>query len=143
MFIGEHSHSIDEKGRLSIPAKFRPAFKQGIIITRGVDHCLWLYTMPEWRRLAEKLAALPITQQKSLAFARLMLAGAWDAKLDSQGRVIVPDYLREFGNISKQVIVAGLLNRVEIWDAKKWAEYKKSAEQNSEDIAAGMAELGV
>lgn len=143
MFIGEHSHTIDNKGRLSIPAKYREALSEGVVVTRGLDHCLFLYSRTEWEKIAKRLAELPISQKSSRAFSRLMLAGAWDAELDSQGRVIVPQYLREYAGVNKHVIVAGLYNRVEIWQEDAWQEYKQKTEAGSDEIAEGMADLGI
>jgi MraZ protein len=143
MFIGEHSHTIDNKGRLSIPAKYRESLSEGVVVTRGLDHCLFLYTRTEWEKIAKRLSELPISQKSSRAFSRLMLAGAWDAELDSQGRVIIPQYLRDYAGVSKHVIVAGLYNRVEIWHEDAWQDYKQKTEANSDEIAEGMAELGI
>jgi MraZ protein len=143
MFIGEYQHSVDEKGRLAIPVKFRAALAGGAVVTRGLDDCLFLYPMAEWRELATKLAALPISQKNTRAFSRLMLAGAMDVELDKQGRVILPEYLRKFAAMGKKVVVAGLYNRLEIWDEEKWQQYKTGTEQASGDIAEAMAELGV
>ena len=143
MFIGEHSHTIDEKGRLSIPAKYRAQLAQGLVVTRGLDGCLFLYTQAEWKKIAGRLAALPISQRQSRAFVRLMLAGAWDAKLDSQGRVIIPDYLRGYAGIAKHVTVAGLYNRIEIWNEDAWQEYRAKAEKSSDEIAESMSDLGI
>lgn len=143
MFIGEYSHTLDEKGRVSVPAKFRLRFKEGVVVTRGLDRCLFVYPRSEWEIMAEKLSRLPITRPDSRAFARLMLAGAWDAELDSQGRVIVPEYLRQYASIEKHVVVAGLYNRVEIWDEDGWQAYKSKAEVEHESIASGMSELGI
>lgn len=143
MFIGEYSHTLDEKGRVSVPAKFRLRFKEGVVVTRGLDRCLFVYPRSEWEIMAEKLSRLPITRPDSRAFARLMLAGAWDAELDSQGRVIVPDYLRQYASLQKHVVVAGLYNRVEIWDEDAWQTYKSKAEVEHESIAVSMSELGI
>ncbi len=143
MFIGEYSHNLDDKGRLAIPAKFRAALKKGAVVTRGLDSCLFLYTKAEWEKLAEKLASLPISQANSRAFARLMLAGAMDVEMDKQGRAILPEYLRKFANLTKSVVVAGLYNRLEIWDSEKWNVYKSQTESESGAIAERMAELGV
>ncbi len=143
MFLGEHSHSIDQKGRVSVPAKFRRPLAKGIVVTRGLDHCLWLYPKNEWGIIARKLAALPITQQKSRAFARLMLAGAWDASLDTQGRLMLPEYLRLYAGLKKHVTIAGLFNRLEIWDEDAWQEYRRRTEAESDSIAEGLAELGL
>lgn len=143
MFIGEYSHTIDEKGRLSVPVKFRGDFHGSIVVTRGLDHCLWLFPESAWRQLAERLAKLPLSQKKSRAFARLMLAGAWDSTLDTQGRVAVPEYLRTFANLGKHVTVAGLYSRLEVWNEDAWHTYRAATEAAGEDIAEGMAELGV
>lgn len=143
MFIGEYSHNLDEKGRLAVPKKFRTALSKGAVVTRGLDNCLFLYTKAEWTKLAEKLANLPFSQANSRAFARLMLAGAMDVSVDKQGRIILPEYLRDFAGLKKSVIVAGLYNRLELWDDKKWADYTKKSEAASADIAEQMAELGV
>lgn len=143
MFIGEFHHSIDEKGRLAIPVKFRSAFKTGAVVTRGLDKSLFLYTNQEWKKLAEKLANLPISQSKSRAFARLMLAGAMDVSLDKQGRIVLPDYLRSYCSLNKKAVVAGLYNRVEIWSEEEWERYKQQTENSSNDIAEALGELGV
>jgi MraZ protein len=143
MFIGEYTHSIDQKGRVAVPAKFRVDLQRGAVVTRGLDSCLFIYTKKEWQKLAEKLTAVPLGQKNSRAFARLMLAGAMDAELDSQGRVVIPEYLRQFASLQKKVVVAGLYSRIEIWDHDKWQNYKAATEKNSEDIAERMGELGV
>lgn len=143
MFIGEYGHNLDEKGRLAIPVKFRAALNKGAVVTRGLDNCLFLYTKTEWAKLAEKLAALPFSQSNSRAFARLMLAGAMEVEIDKQGRVVLPEYLREFASLKKNVVLAGLYSRAEIWDEEKWKIYKTQTESNSNDIAEKMAELGV
>ncbi|HLD31172.1 MAG TPA: division/cell wall cluster transcriptional repressor MraZ [Patescibacteria group bacterium] len=143
MFIGEYKHTIDEKGRLAVPVKFRAQLSGGAVVTRGLDNCLFLYTEEEWKNLAERLAKLPIGKANSRAFARLMLAGAMDVSLDKQGRVILPDYLRKYAAVGKNVVVAGLYNRLEIWDEAKWEEYKSGTESSSGDIAEQLGELGV
>ncbi len=118
MFIGEYHHSIDEKNRLAVPTKFRLDLSKGAVVTRGIDSCLFLYTKKEWEKLAIKLADMPISKSKTRAFARLMLAGAMDVNLDKQGRVIIPDYLRRYASIGKKAVVAGLYNRLEVWDER-------------------------
>lgn len=143
MFIGEYNHSVDPKGRLAIPAKFRALLKNGAVVTRGLDNCLFLYPKEVWITLAQKLANLPISRANSRAFARLMLAGAMDVDFDSQGRVMLPEYLRKYAQIKKSVIVAGLYDRLEIWDEDAWSAYKQNAEDNSGDIAEALGELGV
>lgn len=143
MFIGEFSHNLDDKGRMAIPVKFRPELKKGAVVTRGLDSCLFVYTKSEWEKLASKLAALPISQANSRAFARLMLAGAMDVAIDGQGRVMLPEYLRQFAALKKNIVVAGLYNRLEIWDNEMWQKYKTQTEAESGIIAERMAELGV
>lgn len=143
MFLGEYSHSIDDKGRLAVPAKFRSALNKGAVVTRGLDGALVVYTQTEWKTLAEKLASLPISQQNSRAFARLMLAGAMDVKLDKNGRLTIPEYLRNYAGIKKNVIVAGLFNRLELWDEKAWNTYKTKTEAKGSDIAEQLGELAI
>lgn len=143
MFIGEFQHNLDTKGRMAVPAKFRADLMGGAIVTRGLDRCLFVFTRPEWQKLAEKLVALPIAQANSRAFARLMLAGAMDVEIDSQGRVLIPDYLRTYAGLTKQVIVAGLYSRLEIWDEATWGKYKAKTESASEEIAEKLGELGI
>ncbi len=143
MFIGEYQHNLDEKGRLAVPAKFRAKLGKGAVVTKGLDNCLFLYTMDEWEKLAPKLASMPISKSNTRAFARLMLAGAMDVQLDKQGRIILPEYLREFGKITKKVIIAGLYNRLEIWDEDSWNKYKKGTEKDSVEIAEALQGLEV
>ena len=143
MLLGEYKHTVDEKGRVAVPAKFRDAFAAGAIITRGLDHSLFIFSMAEWEALARKLVALPIAQSNSRAFARLMLAGAMDVKLDQQGRILIPDYLREYATLGRQVVLAGLMNRIEVWDAELWAGYKAKTESASDHIAEQLGELGI
>jgi len=143
MMIGEYSHNIDDKGRLAIPVKFRHVLSKGATVTRGLDNCLFLYTKNEWDKVAEKYANLPIAQANSRAFSRLMLAGAMDVELDKQGRIILPEYLRKFASVKKNVVIAGLYNRLEIWDEELWNKYKGQTEAESGAIAEKMAELGV
>lgn len=143
MFIGEYSHSIDEKGRLAVPAKFRVELEEGAVVTRGLDNCLFIYTSQEWNSLATRISQLPISQANTRAFSRLMLAGAMDAQVDKQGRIMVPDYLRSYAKLKKKVVIAGLYNRLEVWDADVWADYKYHTEEESGEIAEQLGELGV
>lgn len=143
MLLGEYQHNLDNKGRVAIPAKFKEKLTAGAIITRGLDNCLFVFASKEWESLAQKLVALPLAQANSRAFVRLMLAGAMDTAIDGQGRILIPDYLRRYADLKKQVIIAGLYNRVEIWDAERWSEYKKKTEGASEEIAEKLSELGI
>ncbi|MGB7958000.1 MAG: division/cell wall cluster transcriptional repressor MraZ [Minisyncoccia bacterium] len=143
MLLGEFKHNLDIKGRMAIPAKFRDKLEAGAIITRGIDNCLFVFANNEWEILAKKLVALPLAQANSRAFARLMLAGATDVELDNQGRILIPDYLRKYAGLSKSVIVAGLYNRIEVWDEAAWTTYKVKTESSSEEIAEQLGELGI
>lgn len=143
MLLGEYQHNLDNKGRVAIPAKFRDRLSAGAIITRGLDGCLFVFANKEWETLAQKLITLPLSQANSRAFVRLMLAGAIDVSLDNQGRVLIPDYLRKYSDLKKSVIVAGLYNRIEIWDTEKWHAYKTKTESSSEEIAEKLGELGI
>jgi len=143
MFIGEYQHNIDLKGRVAVPAKFRNKLSGGAVVTRGLDKCLFLFSTEEWTKLAEKIINLPLTQANSRAFARLMLAGAADCEIDAQGRILIPDYLRKYAGLTKEVTVAGLYNRAEIWDSAHWNSYKTETEERSEEIAERMSELGL
>lgn len=143
MFIGEYHHQLDTKGRVAVPVKFRAALGKGAVVTRGLDRCLFIYPRPEWQKLADRLAKLPISQANTRAFARLMLAGAMEAPLDKQGRVMLPEYLRTYARITRPVVFAGLSNRVEVWDEAGWETYRTSTERSSTDIAEALGELGV
>ncbi len=143
MFLGEYNHTVDEKARIAIPAKFRKSLAKGAVVTRGLDNCLYLYPMSEWKILAEKISKLPMSQANSRAFSRLMLAGAMDVELDAQGRVVLPEYLRTYAGIAKKAVIAGLYNRFEIWDEEKWNVYKSNTEKGGNDIAEKLGELAI
>jgi len=143
MFIGEFQHSIDTKGRIAVPAKFRKKISGGAIITRGLDQCLFVFTKKDWETLADKLIKLPLAQANSRAFVRLMLSGASDVDLDSQGRILVPDYLRKYATLRKSAKVIGVYNRMEIWNEGLWDKYKEKTERSSDVIAENMADLGI
>lgn len=143
MFIGEYHHAVDDKGRLAVPVKFREEIGETVIVTRGLDSCLFMYTQQEWNGLAERLSKLPLAKANTRAFARLMLAGAMELEVDKQGRVILPDYLRKFAGLKKKVVIAGLLNRLEVWDSAAWQKYQTGTERNAGDIAEALGELGV
>ena len=143
MFIGEYLHNLDEKKRLSIPAKFRASLANGCVITRGLDRCLWVYPKDVWQGFAEKIGSLPITQKDARSFARLMLAGAQECDLDKSGRIVMPKYLQDYANIKNRVAVNGVYDRIEIWPEDKWQEFKKGMEDNSDEIAEHLSEIGL
>ncbi len=143
MFIGEYTYLIDEKKRLAIPAKFRKELGAKAVVTRGIDNCLVIYPLPEWKKLAKKLESLPSSRSDSRVFVRIMLSGAVDVELDKLGRILVPDYLKNYASLKKNVSILGLSNRIEVWDEEKWQEYKKKTETEVGDIAERLKELGV
>ncbi len=143
MFIGEYNHSLDNKGRIAIPAKFRLALKKGAVVTKGLDNCLFLYSKEQFKEIAKKFAALPISQAKARAFSRHMLAGAMDVEFDNQGRITLPEYLRKFSSLRKKVVIAGLYDHLEIWDEGAWDKYKGESEKNSNAIAEALGGLGI
>lgn len=143
MFIGEYTHSLDAKGRVALPAKFRQKISDGAIITRGLDRSLFVFNKSDWEVLAQKIQALPLTNANSRAFARLMLSGAAEAEFDAQGRILIPEPLRQYAGLKKQAVFAGVYNRVEIWDEASWKSYKSKTEASSDDIAEKLGELGI
>jgi len=143
MFIGEYSYSIDEKKRLGMPPKFRKLLEKGGVITRGLDNCLFLYSNDEWEKLAKKLSEMPLSRADARGFARIMLSGAMEVEFDNLGRILVPDYLKNYAGLKKKAIVAGLYNRIEIWDEENWKSYKAVTEKEAGDIAERLNELGV
>jgi MraZ protein len=143
MFIGEYKHNIDEKGRLAVPVKFRNLLKKGAVVTHGLDNCLFLYPREQWQKIASKLANMPVSQARARAFSRFMLAGAMEVDFDNQGRITLPEYLRVFAALKKKAVIAGLYDRLEIWDEDSWDKYKSGAEKESTNIAESLGELGV
>lgn len=143
MFIGEYSHTIDNKRRLAIPSRFRKGLGRKAVITRGLDNCLFVFPAEEWGVLAQKLGMLPLGQSDARGFIRLMLAGAMDVSLDGLGRILVPDYLREYASLKKQVVVTGVFNRLEIWNESLWKQYKGRSEKEIGNMAERLGELGV
>jgi len=141
MFVGQYSHNIDSKGRLAIPAKFRPELKKAVV-TKGLDNCLFLYTKKEWDKIASDIASRPFTKSNNRSLARQMLAGAMEVEIDKQGRIIIPEYQRNFAGLSKKVVVAGLYNRLELWDEDKWNENIKYTESNANEIAEALENIG-
>ena len=141
MFMGEYNHTIDAKGRLIIPAKFREALGEEFILTRGLDGCLSIYPMDEWKSFEEKLKALPLTDKNAREFLRFFVAGATSCELDKQGRILVPSTLREFAGLEKEVVLTGNLTRIEVWSKEKWIENSNYDDMDS--IAASMQEMGI
>ncbi|MBX4190295.1 division/cell wall cluster transcriptional repressor MraZ [Candidatus Parcubacteria bacterium] len=143
MLIGEYKHIIDAKKRLAVPSKLRKELGEGAVITRGLDNCLFVFPREYWNKLAERLGNMPLVQQDSRAFARLLLSGAMEVDFDSLGRVLIPEYLKTYADLKKTAVVAGLYNRLEIWDEQRWESYKANLEKNSDSIAEKLRELGI
>jgi MraZ protein len=143
MFLGEYQHSIDQKGRVIMPAKFREELADGLIVTMGLDDCLFVYTPAEWSKLEDKIREMPLTDKSARAFTRRLLSGATKGAPDKQGRVMLPQNLRDFAAIKKDVVVIGVGNRAEIWDKARWAKYAADTESSYSEIAEELTGLGI
>ncbi len=141
MFMGEYNHTIDAKGRLIIPSKFREILGDAFVVTKGLDGCLFVYDNQEWKRFEEKLRSLPITNKEARQFVRFFLAGATEAEVDKQGRILIPNVLREFAEITKDVVLVGVGSRIEIWSRERFEE--TASFEDMDEIAEHMAELGL
>jgi MraZ protein len=143
MLIGEYKHTLDEKKRLSLPAKFRKELGKKVVVTHGLDNCLFLYPIKEWEKISEKLGALSIGQADTRGFNRIMLAGAVELDVDSAGRVLLPEFLRDFAFIKSKAVYAGVHSRVEIWDEDSWKSYKDKVLKQADQLAQKLGEIGV
>lgn len=143
MFMGEYHHSLDEKGRLIVPSKFREPLDGRCVVTRGLDNCLFMYPVPEWEAMEAKLRQLPLTQRDARAFVRFFFSGATDLDLDKQGRIMIPPNLREFADLEKDVIVIGVSTRIELWSKGVWESYVEEAESSFDAIAEKIVDLGI
>lgn len=143
MFLGEYTHTIDPKKRLSIPTRLRKELGGTVVITRGPDHCLFLYPQVTWQVIAEKLSRLPLGQADTRNFVRFQLAGACEEELDSLGRVLVPDLLKNYAGLGSKAVIVGVFDRVEIWSPERWADVQKRTEENADRLAERLGELGV
>ena len=141
MFMGEYNHTIDTKGRLIIPAKFREQLGNEFVVTKGLDGCLFVFPMNEWELFEQKLRTLPLTQKSARKFTRFFVAGATECELDKQGRILLPQTLREFAQLEKDVVLSGNLKRVEIWSKANWTD--NNAYDDMDDIAEQMTDLGL
>ncbi len=143
MFYGEYQHSVDPKGRVIVPAKFREGLGEKFIVTKGLDNCLFAYSMSEWTNLEAKLKSLPLANKDARAFIRFFFAGASECEVDKQGRILISQNLREYAALEKDVYIIGVSTRVEIWDKSKWESYSSDDNVNPDNIAEKMAELGI
>ena len=141
--MGEYHHTLDAKGRLIVPARFREGLGDTFIVTRGLDHCLFAYPMSEWRDIEEKLRSLPLTKADARSFVRFFFSGAVECELDKQGRIMLPMNLREYAGIDKDAVVIGVASRIEIWSKEKWESYVQAAEQSFDQIAESIVDLGI
>ncbi|MEK7644795.1 MAG: division/cell wall cluster transcriptional repressor MraZ [Patescibacteria group bacterium] len=143
MFIGQYTHTIDDKNRLSLPVKFRKEMGKRVIITPGLDGCLFVFTPTQWETISEKLGGSSMLQADTRSFNRYMLGGAVEADVDSIGRVLVPDFLKEKAQLKKEVVLIGVQNRVEIWNDTLWMEYKAKVEKEANSLAEKLGQIGV
>jgi MraZ protein len=142
MFIGEYRHTFDAKNRISLPAKFRKELGTSVVVTRGLDHCLFIYPKAAWKKQAAVFAQQSTGSAAGRGLARLMLAGASETDVDGSGRILVPDYLKSFANLSEKSVVAGVSDRVEVWDESVWEEYTKNIERDAEAFAEKLGDRG-
>lgn len=142
MFMGEYSHTIDAKGRIIVPAKFRESLGDNFVVTKGLDNCLFVYTSEDWRKFEEKLRTLPLTNKDARKFTRFFLAGAAEMEIDKQGRILIPSVLREFAALEKDVVLVGVGSRIEIWDKVRWNESISIYDDDMEEVAENMESLG-
>ncbi|MGY3714017.1 division/cell wall cluster transcriptional repressor MraZ [Sutcliffiella cohnii] len=141
MFMGEYHHTIDAKGRMIIPAKFRENLGEAFVLTRGLDHCLFGYPMSEWTNVEEKLKELPLTKKDARAFTRFFFSGASECELDKQGRVNISSPLLQYAGLEKECVVIGVSNRIEIWSKEKWEGYVEESEDSFAEIAENLADF--
>ncbi len=143
MLIGEYRHTIDAKKRVALPAKFRKEIGRKVVITHGLDNCLFVYPLKAWSETAKKFATLPMGQADTRGFNRFMLAGAVEVDVDSLGRILIPDFLKSFADLKSKVVVAGVYDRLEIWDDRRWRDYSERIEKQAETLAERLGEEGI
>lgn len=143
MFIGEYRHSLDNKNRLIMPAKFRDELGPNFVITKGLDNCLFIYSGEEWKIIENKLKALPMTNKDARAFVRFFFAGATECEIDKQGRALIPSNLKEFAKIDKDAVIIGVSTRLELWSLEEWNKFNSDANISYEDVAEKMSQLGI
>ncbi len=139
--MGEYQHGLDDKARLTIPAKFREELGSTFIVTRGLDRCLFVYPQKDWETLETKMRAMPLTRPDARQFIRFFFSGAAECELDKQGRIVLPGNLREYASINKDCVVIGVGARVEIWDQTIWKSYTENVENQFSDLAASLVDL--
>lgn len=142
MLIGEYRHTLDTKKRLSLPIKFRKEMGKEVVMTHGLDRCIFVYTKKEWAKISEELSKLGVGQADKRGFNRFILGGAVETPVDSLGRILVPDFLKDFAELKQNVAFVGVHNRVEIWDEKKWQTYKMAVSKQADSLAERLGDLG-
>ncbi|MBI3634005.1 MAG: division/cell wall cluster transcriptional repressor MraZ [Candidatus Yonathbacteria bacterium] len=143
MLIGEYIHTLDPKKRLALPSKFRKELGKKVVVTRGLDNCLFVYPIKAWQKMSEKIAELPIGQADTRGFGRFMLAGAVESDIDTIGRILVPDFLKDFAKLETQVSVIGVHDRVELWNKDLWDNYRNRIEGQADALAEKLGEVGI
>lgn len=143
MLIGEFTHSLDNKNRLSLPAKFRQEMGKRVILARGLDHSVAIFTIKEWEKIAEKLSEPSMLQADNRNFNRFMFSGAVEVEVDSIGRMLVPDFLKEWGKLGDKVAIIGVQNRAEIWNENAWRERKAEVEKQADTLAEKLGQMGI
>ena len=143
LLIGEYEHSIDTKGRLIMPSKLKEDIGEKFVVTKGLDGCLFVYSQTEWKTFEDKLRAFPLTNKDARALVRFFLAGAMECEIDKQGRFLIPGNLREFAGLEKEVVVIGVLDKIEIWSKDKWLKYSEEENSSVDEIAEKMSNLGI
>ncbi|WP_121639954.1 division/cell wall cluster transcriptional repressor MraZ [Virgibacillus sp. Bac330] len=143
MFMGEFQHNIDAKGRIIVPSKFRDQLGDSFVVTRGLDQCLFVYPMEEWNILEGKLKKLPLTKKDARAFTRFFFSGAVECEIDKQGRINIPQSLRNYAGIEKECVVIGVSNRIEIWSSEQWESYVTDSEESFAEIAENLMDFDI
>jgi len=143
MLLGEYTHTLDDKKRLMLPKKFKTSLGKKLVITRGLDNCLFLYSEKEWAEIAKRLKELSFAQSDTRGFTRFMFSGAAEVGLDSAGRILVPEHLKKFASLKARVVLTGVADRVEIWDEKRWNTYQGGIEEQGNALAEKLGEIGV
>lgn len=143
MFIGEYNHTLDPKNRVIMPSKFREQLGDRFVMTKGLDNCLFIYSSEDWSIVEDKLKGLPMTNKDARAFVRFFFAGASECDLDKQGRMVIPNYLKEHANIDKELVIIGVSTRIEIWSKEEWNKFNNDANISYEDVAEKMSQLGI
>ena len=143
MLLGEYKHTIDTKNRLSLPVKFRKELGRTVVVTPGLDHCLFIFTQKEWKQISDHLSQFSILQADNRSFNRFMFGGASESQLDSIGRILIPDHLREWAGLKQKATVIGVQSRLEVWDEEGWSSYKKKIESNADTLAEKLGSTGL